>query len=333
MRKFVFRASVFGLLIVGFLGGWSAFLLHLELATYAREAKMPPDAAYAVCGDSQTAVGLLPELWPGFFNFSISDIRLDQMELKTIDLLERNPGRTKVLLIDITPRKLVIQDVDVPLKDMRNAGKRFLLHVLHPRESRRSLEGLAVIFRDAILVKRTMKFLKALRKHQRYRSSIGGAGSIAGLTESEVATNRLALLAKPDKMGFRDHRDSVFSAIGEHADEMSAWGPVTLESKTVACITNMIAIARRQGVTPVLMTTPWHRELLSRVSAAQIGNHRQVMREIARRDGNLPYLDYLEMPFDDGEWYDGNHLNRHGAVRLTERVRQDVERLCPPIWK
>lgn len=26
-------------------------------------------------------------------------------------------------------------------------------------------------------------------------------------------------------------------------------------------------------------------------------------------------------------------LNRHGAVRLTERVRQDVERLYPRVWK
>ena len=30
------------------------------------------------------------------------------------------------------------------------------------------------------------------------------------------------------------------------------------------------------------------------------------------------------MPLTDDDWRDGNHLNFHGAVKLTDAVRRDV---------
>lgn len=328
MRRYLVKIAFFSLIVVGVFGGLSAFLLRMELSAYARESRMPPDTVCAVCGDSQTELGLNPQLWPGFFNFSISAIQLDQIELKVIDLLERNPGRPKVLLIDISPRKLAAQDIDTPLVKDRGACKRFLLHVLHPKESRRSLDGVVVVFRDAILVKRLKKAYKCLRKGRPYVSSIGGPGSDASVrSEEDVSARRAAILARPTKLGFRDHLEQVMDGIEEHAAELNSWGLATEDSKSAKCIKAIVANVRSHGVVPVLITPPWHALLRERAAPGVLDNFRQVMREICRDCGGVTWLDYLELPFADEEWRDGNHLNSHGAVRFTECVRADVERI------
>jgi len=328
MRRYVVRLALFSLLAVGLFGGLSGTLLWMELSAYARESKMPPDTVCAVCGDSQTELGLLPTVWPHFFNFSISAIQLDQIELKVIDLLERNPGRPEVLLIDISPRKLAAQDIDVPLLEDRGACKRFLLHVLHPRKSRRSLDGIVVLFRDAILVKRLKKAYKSLRKGRPYASSIGGQGAAPFVqTERDATVSASNILAQATKLGFRDHYTQVMDGIEEHAAELNSQGPVGPDSKSVGCIRDIVAYVRSKGVVPVLITPPWHASLLSRVPRTTLDNFRETMRGICRDCGGIAWLDYLEMPFADGEWRDGNHLNTHGAVRFTACVRKDVEAL------
>lgn len=328
MKKYVLRFALFGLLAVLIFGGWAGTLLWMEISAYSRESRMPPGTLYAVCGDSQTEVGLRPELWPHFFNFSRSAIQLDQIELKALDLLERNPGMLKALLIDVSPRKLSVQSIDRPLLEARNAGKRFMLHVLHPRQSRRSLDGVVVLFRDAILVKRMTKVLKCLRQGRPYESSIGGVGGAdPKLTEEDVVRNRSALLSMPAKIGFRDHRDQVVAAIDEHVAEMMSWGPIDRDAKTARCIRDMVSLVKAHGVMPVLMMTPLSSDYLDKVPKERLDNVRSVMQEIAR-DCDVPYLDYLELEFPVEEWRDGNHLNCHGAVRFTERVRADVEQLA-----
>lgn len=328
MKRFVLQVILFALIVVGLFGGWSALLVRMEFTAYARESQMPTNTLYAVCGDSQTELGLNPALWPRFFNFSLSAIQLDQIELKTIDLLARNPGRPKILLIDISPRKLAAQNITKPLVEARNAGKRFMLHVLHPQKSRRSLDGVAVIFRDAILVKRTKKAWKAIRKGRPYASSIGGEGTPdPDLTEEDVVRNRTAILAKRATCGFRDHRKEVQKGIDEHADELNAWGLVDESSETVRCIRDILRHVKSRGVTPVLITPPWHPDLLARIPAEKLANFHEVMNEIAQSEG-VAYLDHLEMTFPDHEWRDGNHLNSHGAVKYTEYVRREVERLA-----
>ena len=325
MRKFIIRSAFFGFLVLVIFGGWSAALLHLELTSYFREATIPSGVRFAVCSDSQTEVALLPEVWPRFFNFSISAIQLDQYELKILDLLDRNPGRLKALIVDISPRKLLAQDIDTPLLDHRSAGKRFLLHALHPRESRRSMGGMAVLFRDSILVKRSVKAFKAYRKGRPYLSSIGGRGSAGGArTEEEATRNRDRLLRQPAILGFHDHLEQVLAGIEEHGAELNAWGPVDGTSKTCGCIRDILTLVKSRGVTPVLITTPYHPAFLEKIPRASLDNFRKTMREISQAC-DVAWFDYLEMPFPDDQWRDGNHLNSHGAVFLTERVRHDVE--------
>lgn len=327
MRRFVIRVLSFAALAVTLFGGWSGAILWLELTSYAREAKLPADTAYAVCSDSQTEVSLLPALWPRFFNFSLSATQLDQYELKALDLLERNPGRLKAVIIDISPRKLFAQDIDTPLVEHRSAGKRFLLHALHPQASRRSMTGIPVLFRDSILVKRSAKAWKAFRKGRPYWSSIGGRGAKGvAQTEDEVATNRQKLLAGPAKCGFRDHLEEVNAGIEEHSAELNAWGPVDENSKSVKCIKDILALVKAHGATPVLITTPYHSSFLAKIPREKLENFKATMNHISKTC-DVAWFDYLEMPFADDEWRDGNHLNAHGAVRFTECVRRDVENL------
>lgn len=325
MRRFVIRVLLFAVLIVVLFGGWSGAILWLELTSYAREAELPADTAYAVCSDSQTEVSLLPALWPRFFNFSLSATQLDQYELKALDLLERNPGRLQAVIIDISPRKFFAQDIDTPLVEHRSAGKRFLLHALHPHESRRSMTGIPVLFRDSILVKRSAKAWKAFRKGRPYASSIGGRGAVGvAKTEDEVAANRQRILAGSAKCGFRDHLAEVRAGIEEHASELNAWGPVDENSKSVKCIKDILALVKAHGVAPVLITTPYHPEFLAKIPREKLENFRGMMNRISQERG-VAWFDYLEMTFTDDEWRDGNHLNVHGSVRLTECVRRDVE--------
>ena len=328
MKKYILKFLAFSMLALLIFGGWAGTLVWLELSAHAREVAMPPGTVYAVCGDSQTELGLVPELWPHFFNFSKSGIQLDQVELKVVDLLERNPGMPKVLLVDISPRKLAVQSIDRPLAEARSAGKRFLLHLLYPRKNRRPLDGFVILFRDSLLIKRTGKALESLLFGERYTSAIGGPGGASpDLSEEDVARNRSRFLGKKAKVGFRSHRALALRHVEDHSAELREWGPVGKDAKSVRCIKDIVAYVKSRGVVPVLMTTPLHPLFWEKVPKEQFDNFREVMRGIAR-DCDVAYLDYLEMPFAEEEWRDGNHLNIHGAVRFTERVRADVERLA-----
>lgn len=324
MKRFILKILLFTFLSVLIFGGWSGALLWAELSAYARESRMPEGTRVAVCGDSQTETGLIPPIWPGFFSFSISSLQLDQVELKVIDLLERNPEFRGTLILDMSPVKLFDQDIDKPLLEDRSAGKRFLLHALHRDRSRRPLDGIVILFRDSILVKRTAKAFKCFRAGCPYFSSIGGMGAVAGLTEEKARANRKKILSMPTPQGFTEHPDLVEEGMAEAAAALGRWGEVSMSSKSVCCLMDIIRYVKSCGVTPVVITTPLNRRFLDRIPKSKLLNFKRTMRDVTSAVG-VAYFDYLETDFPDEEWRDGNHLNFKGAVRLTDRVRKDVE--------
>lgn len=328
MKRFLLNFALFAFLSAVLYGGWAGALLWAELHAYARESHLPDDVTCVVCGDSQTETGLLPHVWPHFFNFSISSLQLDQVELKVIDLLERNPGFKGTVILDMSPVKLFDQDIDRPLLEDRSAGKRFMLHALHPDRSRRSLDGIAILFRDSILVKRTTKAVKFLSKGVPYVSSIGGMGSVPDLTEEKAGEYRKRFREASTVQGFVSHPELVKEAVDEAVADLDHWGEVDSGAKSAACLRDILRFIRAHGATPVVITTPWHASLRERVRPGLLENFRRVMARIAAEEG-VAYHDYLEMPFPDGEWRDANHLNIRGAVRFTDRVRADVEMTGP----
>ena len=324
MKRFLLNFALFAFLSVVLYGGWAGALLWAELHAYARESHLPDDVTCVVCGDSQTETGLLAPTWPHFFNFSISSLQLDQVELKVIDLLERNPDFRGTVIIDMSPMKLFDQDLDKSMLVDRSSGKRFLLHALHPDRSRRPLDGVVILFRDSILVKRTTKALQCIRKGCPYFSSIGGMGAVPGLTEDAAATNRTRFLSMPTPCGFAEHPDLVEEGMDEAATELDRWGLVDADSKSVRCLRDILSEIRAHGARPVMITTPIHPRLLNRMPRNKLENFKATLQTVAKAE-KVAYFSYLKEEFPDGEWRDGNHLNFRGAVRLTEMVREDVE--------
>ena len=62
MKKFVLKVVGFGTIVILVFGSWSGMLFYLEVTSYARESKMPGGTVVAVCGDSQTELGLQPRI-------------------------------------------------------------------------------------------------------------------------------------------------------------------------------------------------------------------------------------------------------------------------------
>lgn len=293
MKRFLLNFLLFAALAAILYGGWAGALLLAEIRAYEREAHLPADVTCVVCGDSQTETGLLPHTWPHFFNFSISSLQLDQVELKVIDLLDRNPGFQGTIILDMSPMKFFDQDIDKSMLEDRSAGKRFLLHALHPDRSRRPLDGIVILFRDSILVKRTTKALQCLRKGIPYFSSIGGMGAIAGLTEEKAAANRERFLSMPTPCGFVEHPDLVEAGMAEAAAELDRWGLVGRDAKSIRCFRDILSEIRARGVRPVVITTPIHRRLLARMPQEKLRNFKALVRDVTAEEG-VDYFSYLE---------------------------------------
>lgn len=324
MKRFVVKSLLLVTGVVVIFGGWSALLLRTEVSAYRRTCRPPEGTRIVVCGDSQCDQGVLPQLWPGCYNFSTQGLQLDQVELKVVDILENADPLPRAIVLDLTPFKLLDQSIDVPLKDTAAVGGHFLLHALHPDLTRRSLEGLPVLFRDHILVKRTSKLFKALRKGIPYECSVPCPGGVAGLTEEQVGENRRRLLAAPAVCGFVLYPDWIRSALKKGADNLAAFPPLTPDSPSVKCWREIVGRIRARGVEPVFITTPYSRPALDSQRPGFMASFKREARNLAEELG-VKYFDYLEMPFATEEWRDVNHLNLHGAVKFTETVRRDIE--------
>ncbi|MCQ2183771.1 MAG: hypothetical protein MJY89_10320, partial [Bacteroidales bacterium] len=62
----------------------------MERQSYFREVHIPKKTQVVVCGDSHLESGFDTRCWPGSFNFALSAITLDQLELKVYGLLKEN---------------------------------------------------------------------------------------------------------------------------------------------------------------------------------------------------------------------------------------------------
>lgn len=324
MKRFIVKSLLLVTGVVVIFGGWSALLLWMEVSTYRRTCRPPDGTRIVICGDSQCDQGVLPQLWPGCYNFSTQGLQLDQVELKVIDVLQYADPLPKAIVLDLTPFKLLDQSLDVPLKDTAAVGGHFLLHALHPDRTRRSLDGLPVLFRDHVLVKRTSRLFKALRKGIPYECSVPCPGGVAGLTEAQVEENRRRLLAAPAVCGFTQYPDWIAMSLKKGADDLAAFPPLTADSPSLACWRDIVADIRAKGVEPVVITTPYSRQALDALRPGLKESFRREAGKLAEELG-VKYFDYLEMPFETGEWRDVNHLNVRGAVRFTETVRRDIE--------
>lgn len=142
MKSFSIRVIVFACLCAFIFGGWAYALYRLELQSYFKEVQIPGKTRVAVCGDLHLESGFDTRCWPGSFNFALSAITLDQLELKVYGLLKENQDYHGLVIIDISPEKLFNPNVDRLLVTSGSAGKRLMLHLLYPEVNRRPMDGM-----------------------------------------------------------------------------------------------------------------------------------------------------------------------------------------------
>lgn len=316
MKTFATRACLFALLCVITFGGWAYALYHLERESYFREVSMPEDVRVAVCGDSHLESGFDTRCWPGSFNFALSAITLDQLELKVYGLLKENPDYHGLVIVDISPEKLFNPNVDRPLVTSGSAGKRLMLHLLYPEVNRRPMDGMVKLFRDAIFAKRTKKAWKAFTCGKPYQSSVGGVGVWNGPVPSPDAIEA--------KEGFKTYPNVVADGIRRKAETINGFPPYASDAKQHEVIASIVRNVRAHGCRPVFVSTPLHLRLRAEIDEARLKDFDENMSAMATELG-VPYVNALRWEYPDDCWFDGNHLNARGAIHFTRQLKREVE--------
>ena len=175
MKRFVFRLLLFLSIPVLLLGGWTVFVVVMDRQSYVAALALPPGCDVAVCADSQTRDGLNPAFMPELYNFSTAATHPDQNLMRLKDLLVRNPGRLRYVLLDVTPIHVGFDERTAPLSEAGSARVHALLHAYHWRTAVRPVGSAAALFRDVILVRKFNEMRKALKRKVPYRSPLAGA--------------------------------------------------------------------------------------------------------------------------------------------------------------
>lgn len=306
MKRFIIRSAVFmGTLVLVF-GSICVWELRYELRAYRNEIKAPSTAHTLVCNDSQAEMSVNPKVDATFFNFSAPGRTMDQAYLAMLDLFKANPRQFKTVVVDISP-SAAADTFDQPIPKMGYASQYYLLHWLHRRENTRDMTGEFVVFRDNMVGRRWRLFWRSLRGRAHFTSSICGA--------YKPVMEALAVSRPKDFRGqFKARAITVNKA------------PVVTEDAPIFThVGRIVRLARAQGAEPVLLTTPWHTNLLQVCDAAHIARFERTMETMAQK-WNCRYLNMLRHPLPDDGWYDAQHLNVRGAKLFTPALRAALEK-------
>lgn len=310
MKKFVIRVLTFALLVVGLVGGACALEIAAEIWVYRhRELVAPEGATVFVCGDSRTQMDLNPAHWPDLFNFSASGRSLDETYLTAKDILKANSGKFKTMIVDVSSETAGMDDL-VSIGEMISP-KYYLLHLLHNEERFRSRRGVFGVLRDNMVKERLKLLLRVLRGKRSFRSSLA-----AGHRNHDECWKKTT----PDR----------FDRLAEHwtARARKVFDDPPSQTCYWELLDRLIGWARTQGLEVVLITPPWHADLIRRAGVDRVRRFTDFVRQIARERG-LRYLNFIEAEYPEEQWLDGSHLNSRGAVVFTKTVRCQVEEERP----
>ena len=301
MKRFVIRSAFFAFVVILVFGSICGFELQCELNAYRGEIRAPDEARVLVCNDSQAAMCVNPDVDPAFFNFSAHGRMMDQAYLAMIDIFAANPGRFKTVAIDISP-VAAADTFDQAISDMGYAAQYYLLHWLHPRENRRDMAGQLAVFRDNMVGRRWRLFWRFLRGSGGFTSSI--SGRFTPVMES-------CALISPHT--FRRQYQS-------RARMVNGAPALTADAPVFSLMDDIVRLARAHGVEPVIVTTPWHSELLNACSPEKLSAFTAAVSAYAKRNG-CRYVDFLRTSFPDACWYDAQHLNLRGSKAFTPMLK------------
>ena len=307
MKKFLFRLSLFAGILTVLVGGLCCAEIVAEISAYRSELVAPEGADAVVCSASKSERALDPGVWPGIFNFSASGRAVDQVYLTAIDLFAANPGRFRHFILEVSP-EVVREDPTAPLRCLGFSAQYYLLHLLHRDEGTRPLDGIVKVARDNLAGRRLRDYSKALRGKKPFRSALGGGFS---------PSTRCGRLSEPDWFKARVER------VRRECDPgLDAFDP---DAPALSVIARTIDLAQSNGADVVILSCPWHRDLLAACGSNRVERFSALIRAFAA-ERNCRYLDLSRMDLPDDCWVDGNHVNVKGARSVTSIVRDFVDR-------
>lgn len=296
---------LFGLLILLVIGGGCLAEIWAEIVCYRRELRSSSQANVFVCGDSRTEHGLNPALWPELFNFSARGRPLDQTCLTAKDILDANPGQFKTMLVDVSAER-ASDDYALPVGKMFQGDEYTLLYLLHLDAPLRNLSGIFLVMRD-LMVDRLHFLSRVIRGRRRFASSL-----VSGYQKAE------GCLKLKSAMKFARHVDNIHSRSKVALDSPSS------RTGFFRHLGKLIESVRGRGVAVVLLTAPWHTDLIDRAGRNRLRSFCAEISAYAKRQG-CRYLDFSEMAIPDSHWMDCNHLNSRGAALFTSAVKKALE--------
>ena len=278
---------------------------------FARAFTLPARTDVLFVGDSQVVYNLSQEFFPDAVNLAVYSEPYYVSLIKIRHALKRGKGVPAVIVTGIGPHApaAFCNKGDAPGSYPYNRVRFFPLMVTSP-------ETWALFAPEDALPTR----LKDL---------------IVG-TYSMIQNTRVALRARKGKgdyiSGFLTQRESLFeSKLDEpfvEAEIERHYGrkdPVYRAKDAVheRILREMIQVSKAAGVTMVFVQMPCHATYIAGVPDSVRARYDEVVAFITREGGVC--LDYRDIPLDDGDYYDGNHLNVRGSRILGERLRRDLD--------
>lgn len=310
MKRFVCRLMWFLSIPAALSVAWLSFVVATDRASYVRSLAAPDGVDVLVCGDSQTKDALDPAVFTRLFNFSNAASSPDQNLLRLKDVLARNPGRFKYVLVDASPLKLEY-DPRKPVSETAASRVHFLIHLYHLGENIRPIGSYAALVRDVLFTRKFNEYRKALLRRKPWRSSLAGGFD-------------------PDKTrGFVEakYREKAMADVAEKAARINMVPGIDATSRYFDVLAEEVAAVRAAGAVPVLTTMPLSRPLRQAVEPGRLAAFSKAAARVAALLG-VEYLDYLMYDLPDECWHDANHLNRDGARAFTPVVERDFAALA-----
>ncbi len=255
-----------------------------EKAHYENDLTISGTEFVIVCSDSQTETSLNPEIFPELFNASKSGQPFCYTVAKTMDCLKFNRGKARVVLIPVHFNRL---DCGGFAESLPYDRYQLIIPVLHG---------------EIAYVNELVQALFA-----RFRNNMSGYGKF-------IVHEKFGFESNPEKM------KTYVSNMVLSANSNVCWKDFE-HSDFVNRLNRFIEDVKAENCTPVIISTPLHRDL--REGFIHWDTFNTVMTSVTNRHKCL-WLNYVDMPFTDSEFADANHLNFKGAERFTKRIRSDL---------
>ena len=96
-------------------------------------------------------------------------------------------------------------------------------------------------------------------------------------------------------------------------------------AKNLSHINHIVEVCMNRGIKVILLTTPTYHTYYEVLNKDQLEQMIRCCNAIANNHENVIYLNWLKhSSFDENDFYDADHLNEFGAVKLTNLLNYEI---------